>query len=41
VHNVDIRGARADEHDEFNYAFDFSEIYHPLEDSRGFTRALK
>jgi predicted amidohydrolase len=40
VHNVDIRGARADEHDEFNYAFDFKEIYHPLEDSRGFTRAL-
>ena len=41
VHNVDIEGARDDEHDEFNYAFDFNEIYHPLEDSRGFTRALK
>jgi predicted amidohydrolase len=41
VHNVDIKGARDDEHDDFNYAFDFHEIYHPLEDSRGFTRALK
>lgn len=41
VHNVDIKGARDDEHDEFDYAFDFNEIYRPMEDSRGFTRAVK
>jgi predicted amidohydrolase len=41
VHNLDITGTRAAEQDDFNYAFDFKEIYHPLEDSRGFTRALE
>ena len=41
VHNVDIRGARDDEQEEFDYAFDFREIYHPLQDSRGFTRAIR
>ncbi|HLM25997.1 MAG TPA: carbon-nitrogen hydrolase family protein [Thermoleophilaceae bacterium] len=40
VHNLDIKGARADEHDEFDYALDFNEIYRPLENSRGFTREL-
>lgn len=40
VHNLDIRGTRAAEQDDFNYAFDFKEIYRPMEDSRGFTRAL-
>ena len=40
VHNLDIKGTRAAEQDDFNYAFDFKEIYHPLEDSRGFTRGL-
>ena len=40
VHNLDIKGTRAAEKDDFNYAFDFKEIYHPLEDSRGFTRGL-
>jgi predicted amidohydrolase len=40
VHNLDITGTRAAEKDDFNYAFDFEEIYHPLEDSRGFTREL-
>jgi predicted amidohydrolase len=41
VHNLDIEGTRAAEKDDFDYAFDFKEIYHHLEDSRGFTRALK
>ena len=40
VHNLDIQGARDDEHDEFNYAIDFKEIYRPLENSRGFTREI-
>lgn len=40
VHNVDIKGARAAEHDDFDYAVDFEEIYRPLENSRGFTREL-
>jgi predicted amidohydrolase len=40
VHNVDIKGTRAAEQDDFNYAFDFKEIYHSLEDSRGYTRGL-
>ena len=40
VHNLDIEGARAAEKDDFNYAFDFKEIYRPLEGSRTFTRHL-
>ena len=40
VQNLDIKGARADEHEEFNYAIDFKEIYRPLEDSRGFSRQV-
>ena len=40
VHNLDIKGARAAEHDDFDYAVDFEEIYRPLENSRGFTREL-
>ena len=40
VHNLDIEGTRAAEKDDFDYAFDFKEIYHHLEDSRGFTREL-
>ena len=40
VHNLDIRGARDAEQDEFDYALDFKEIYRPLENSRGFTREL-
>jgi predicted amidohydrolase len=40
VHNLDIKGAREAEHDEFNYAIDFKEIYRPLENSRGFTREI-
>lgn len=38
VHNLDVRGAREDEHESFNYAIDFREIYRPLGDSRAFTR---
>ena len=38
VHNLDIEGARAAEKDDFDYAFDFNEIYRPLEGSRTFTR---
>ncbi len=40
VQNLDIKGAREDEHEEFNYAIDFKEIYRPLEDSRGFSRKI-
>jgi predicted amidohydrolase len=40
VHNLDVKGALADEHDDFDYAVDFEEIYRPLGDSRGFTREL-
>ncbi len=38
VHNVDIEGTRDAEKDDFDYAFDFKEIYRPLEGSRTFTR---
>ena len=40
VHNLDIKGARETEKDEFDYAIDFREIYRPLEDSRGFVRKI-
>ncbi len=40
VHNLDIKGTRAAELDDFNYAFDFKEIYRPLEGSRTFTRRV-
>jgi predicted amidohydrolase len=39
VHNVDIRGAQESEKDDFDYAFDFKQIYRPMsDDSRSFTR---
>jgi predicted amidohydrolase len=38
VHNVDIRGAREEENESFDYAIDFREIYRPLGESRAFTR---
>ena len=41
MHNLDIKGARAAEQDDFDYAVDFEEIYRPLENSRGFTRELR
>jgi predicted amidohydrolase len=40
VHNVDIAGARDAEKDDFDYAFDFKQIYRPLEDGSTFTRDL-
>ncbi len=38
VHNVDIKTQRQIEQDDFNYAFDFGEIYRPVEGKRTFTR---
>jgi predicted amidohydrolase len=38
VHNVDIRGQRKIELDDFNYAVDFEEIYRQIEGKRIFTR---
>jgi predicted amidohydrolase len=38
VHNVDIEGARDFERDDFDYGFDFKEIYRPLEGGSTFTR---
>lgn len=40
VHNIDIAGARAQEKDDFDYAFDFASIYRPMEDGRGYTRRM-
>ena len=40
VHNVDIQGAQESEKDDFDYAFDFKQIYRPLEDGSTFTREL-
>ena len=40
VHNLDVAGARRQEKDDFDYAFDFSEIYRPMEDGRGYTRHI-
>jgi predicted amidohydrolase len=38
VHNVDVEGAQESEKDDFDYAFDFKQIYRPLEGGRTFTR---
>lgn len=38
IHNVDITGQKALEKDDFNYAFDFSSVYRPIEGKRAFTR---
>ncbi len=40
VHNLDIKGARKAEQDDFDYAIDFNAIYRPLEGSRAFTRSV-
>ncbi len=40
VHNVDVEGATESEKDDFDYAFDFKQIYRPLEDGSTFTREL-
>ena len=38
IHNVDIRGQRQLEKDDFNYALDFTSIYRPVHGKRAFTR---
>jgi predicted amidohydrolase len=38
IHNVDIKGQRALEKDDFNYALDFESIYRRVEGKRAFTR---
>jgi predicted amidohydrolase len=38
VRNVDIKGERKKEQDDFNHGMDFNEIYRHLEDKRTFTR---
>ena len=38
VHNVDIKGAKESEKDDFDYGFDFRQIYRPLEGGSTFTR---
>ncbi len=40
VHNVDVKGAQESEKDDFDYAFDFKQIYRPLEEGSTFTRNL-
>ncbi len=40
VHNLDVEGARRQERDDFDYGFDFSEVYRPMEDGRGYTRQV-
>lgn len=40
VHNIDLRGAQDDEKDDFDYAFDFTQIYRPLGDGSTFVREL-
>ncbi|MDQ3723722.1 MAG: carbon-nitrogen hydrolase family protein [Actinomycetota bacterium] len=38
VHNVDIESSQESEKDDFDYAFDFKQIYRPMQDGRTFTR---
>ncbi len=38
VHNIDFRGALATEKADFDYEFDFHEIYRPMEGGRSYTR---
>ena len=40
VHNLDVRGARTAERDDFDYAIDFHEIYRRLGESRMVTRRI-
>ncbi len=40
IHNLDIRGAREAERDDFDYAIDFHEIYRRLGESRAVTRSI-
>jgi hypothetical protein len=38
VHNVDIEGGRDAEKDDFDYAFDFKQVFRPLKGGSTFTR---
>ena len=38
VHNVDVEGARDEEKDDFDYTFDFKQVFRPLEGGSTFTR---
>jgi predicted amidohydrolase len=38
VHNIDFKGALETEKNDFNYEFDFREIYRPMEGGRSYTR---
>jgi len=38
IHNVDVKGQRQLEKDDFNYALDFTSIYRPMHGKRAFTR---
>ena len=40
VHNLDVKGALRQEKDDFDYSFDFSQVYRPMEDGQGYTRRL-
>ena len=40
VHNVDIEGARDFEREDFDYGFDFKQIYRPLQDGSTYTREV-
>jgi predicted amidohydrolase len=40
VHGLDVGGARRQEKDDFDYSFDFAQVYRPMEDGRGYTRGL-
>jgi predicted amidohydrolase len=40
VRNLDIAAARRQEKDDFDYGFDFTEVYRPMEDGRGYTRHI-
>jgi predicted amidohydrolase len=38
IHNIDLKGQRKWEKDDFNYAFDFGSVYRRIEGKRAFTR---
>jgi predicted amidohydrolase len=38
IHNIDLKGQRKWEKDDFNYAFDFGSVYRSIEGKRAFTR---
>ena len=40
VHNVDVQGGQESEKDDFDYGFDFKQIYRPMKDGDTFTRQV-